>query len=1127
MADLFAGWRFALRRFRANWWLMLLVGVGALLATTLLAASPIYADSMSDIGLRFRLERGLDEPRERVAFVSADGLQLGDPVALGRQRAIDEISEARVGWLGPEILVEQRSAQLQLSFAAAASAGRRPWPAHLVYLSGLADHVTVVEGRLPSDDAGAAEVVLPDGFQREAAIGDVVRLRALGYDDCQNIPVSVDSDIAAAEVRCEPTTFVTPSGSALIVGFVRPDDPTDLRWQFFAEGWAVPAGPPTRGGDPGREGPLPLLTSEEQYFGAFAAQLPELSTRHRVGIVPDLEGLAVRDVPEAIDALRAWTRDIREELGVPVAERLDFEEALAEFRNAQTFSQVPLLLLLLQVSGVVAFYIVVLTAMVRERQAQEVAVYRSRGASTGQLLGLSLVEGLLLVVPAAIVGPFLASRTVAALGFTPAFDPITGGSALPAAASDDAFLLAAAGATLALAAMLLPALGSFRHAIVDVKREQARPQRHALLQRYYLDLGAVAVAAILLWQLDRHGTVFDPESVGGWSADPLLLLSPLVITVAAAAVMLRLYPPLLRALAWVLRPLHGTAVALGVGRAGREPATTGRLLLLVSTAVAVGTFAASYAPTVDASFEDRALYATGVDLRGTIAGFELSETRERLAAVRALDGVDGAVLVHRGRLPAARGGSVELLAIGDLDVAAEMLWSRADFADEPPAELLQRVRIGIPPGDGLALPDDAVRLEFAALSEVQPRLSRVRGRLRDGDGRYSDVVFERIESGEWTTVSAAVPSALQRPLTLVSLELTDLPLFILSDGSITFDDVAAIRAGGERVVLDDFEGGFGWTIYSQRASDERFELSGEDARSGEGAARWSWTREVSTRSRVLALEDPAVPLSAILSEAALATFGARPGDRVDAVIGDGFTVPIVVRGGADLFATLDPEDGFAIVQFEQFRSIAGTVGSNAQAVANELWVDFEDDLPLDEQEALVALLSEEGASPLQILAPVHQAARLDEVEADPTLKASGSGILLLAFGGAMGAAVLGFVVTLVMTVRARVVELAVLRALGSSRLEILRAMLLEWGVVLLFGTATGVLLGRQIARLILQFLEVTEDGERVVPSFVLATEWGLLGVGLAVLTGVAVLVLWSSWRIVLRRANAAALRLTQ
>ena len=122
----------------------------------------------------------------------------------------------------------------------------------------------------------------------------------------------------------------------------------------------------------------------------------------------------------------------------------------------------------------------------------------------------------------------------------------------------------------------------------------------------------------------------------------------------------------------------------------------------------------------------------------------------------------------------------------------------------------------------------------------------------------------------------------------------------------------------------------------------------------------------------------------------------------------------------------------------------------------------------------------------------------------------------------MGAAVLGFVVTLVMTVRARVVELAVLRALGSSRLEILRAMLLEWGVVLLLGTATGVLLGRQIARLTLQFLEVTEDGERVVPGFVLATEWGLLGVGLAVLTGVAVLVLWSSWRIVLRRANAAA-----
>ena len=159
--------------------------------------------------------------------------------------------------------------------------------------------------------------------------------------------------------------------------------------------------------------------------------------------------------------------------------------------------------------------------------------------------------------------------------------------------------------------------------------------------------------------------------------------------------------------------------------------------------------------------------------------------------------------------------------------------------------------------------------------------------------------------------------------------------------------------------------------------------------------------------------------------------------------------------------------------------------------------------------------------------PLLLADRLDEIASDPTLQASGGGILLLAFAGAMGAALLGFVVSLAITLRGRTVEVAVLRSLGASRRELLRAFAFEWGVVLLFGALVGVLLGRWISRLMLQFLEVTETGTRVVPEFSVQTEWPLLSIGVALLVLAAACTLWAAWRAVLRRAGADALRLTQ
>ena len=143
------------------------------------------------------------------------------------------------------------------------------------------------------------------------------------------------------------------------------------------------------------------------------------------------------------------------------------------------------------------------------------------------------------------------------------------------------------------------------------------------------------------------------------------------------------------------------------------------------------------------------------------------------------------------------------------------------------------------------------------------------------------------------------------------------------------------------------------------------------------------------------------------------------------------------------------------------------------------------------------------------------------------LRAPGAGLRRASLPAVVGLAALGFVFTLVLGARSRTVEFAVLRAIGSSRLQILRSMVLEWGVVLVIGAVVAALLGRRVARVMLSFLDVTEDGTRVLPPFSLETDWATLGVGIGALVAVVALGLVLSWASALRRATAGELRLTR
>ena len=1069
-----------------------MLSFGILVAATLMAATPIYTRVMNDLGLQDALQQEIASATRN--GLNRFGLPLGQPEAATESLRMAGLLSDRIGWLTAS---EVRSATL--SRMTLATPGQ-PTPAgqfrpfvSIQTTSGYEDRVRVVEGRLPeaTNDPTRIEAVISveaaTAFQ--ARVGD--RLAATqDLDDCNREPPSPDPLEAQARARfpCVPRIFLTLDVPFTIVGLIEANDRRDPFWSAGSFTFERPR-------QPEDEGPtLLVLVPERTFFEALPRVVRGLEYQFNLTSFADVTRLNSANLQRARDDL-SLLRDQAQSSGL--VPDLALQNPLQEFNQRASFNQVTLLLLLLQVVGIAIYYVLLVSSLLAERRAEEIAMLRSRGATVMQIVTMSAAEALVLALLAAVAAPFIAAGVVAALGKTGTFDEISGGRFLTFQLLPEAFLYALAGAILAAVAVVIPSFLTARQGIVLFLRGASRPGR-PFMQRYYLDFALAGLAALAFWELNQRGSVFDPESIGGWSADPLLLFSPLLLILAVGSLLFRFLPLALGIVTRLLSATAGPGAALGLWQLTRSPARYTQLALLVVMAASVGTFAATYGATTDRSQDERALFQAGADLRttglGDLARANASQVRESLVQV---PGVEEAVAAFRGQAPlgpiTAQNDQVTVLGI-DPSLASSMLWFRDDFAGEPLEPLTRRL-LGSPAGgSGLVLQGEPVALAlWAGLSA--PRNSTTMW-LRTVDARG---VYRLHELGTldftgyqyFRTPVNAEREGVQFPLSILGVLLTQSSnIADPSRANLYIDDISAIDSAGAETVVEDFEGPFRWTaVRTATRNRDTATLTNQNARRGTGAAQLALLIGSSVQVRGLLVGDPNVPLPAIASRKLLERTGVQPGGELELIAGT-IAVPLSIQAVVDLFPSLPDDDtGFVIVNQEHLYAYTQLLNQNSYRGPNEAWLRLPSD-PGARDEAKRELEAATGILGAQMI-DVQQA--MEDTNADPIVKAGGSGVLLIALVAAFAILALGFVLTLYLGGRARTVEVSVLRAVGLSPRQVLAMISLEYLLVAAAGLAIGTMAGLRISATMLSFLNVTEDGGRVVPPFALVTNWDTIG----------------------------------
>ncbi len=1121
------GYVLARRRLMSSFRIELTVLLGVTLAVVLLSSAVVFNDLLADTALRraladadsgdvniwVRVFNDLDDPRTASA-ASDRYLNARQFVA---QRALPPLGEA-VG-----------AVSFQVETSTFYFAGRPNLDApndvrprgRIQYLSGLQedDKARLVQGRWP-DIAGDGGYDDTTGATDDMVIE--VAVDALGFEFL-GVPLGEGFDIVPATGgEGQDATRV------VIVGVIEPTDRDEEYWyrrdkllSYHDEEWTL----------------APLFVSEAALREQVGRRYPGMYTSSAWFLQVDRTGLPAKEVDEFQDDLRKVRRAVSNDLPNG-STSTGLARILEDHQERLLLARIPLFLMVFLVAGILAYYLTITAGMVIRARAGEIAMLKSRGATTFQIGVLTLVEGLLLAVPALVVGVLLSPLLARALGGL-VFDSAVigpGAGSAPASLSLPAVGMGAAGAALAVLVLALATLAAAGKGIVEFRQAGARPARTPFVHRYYLDLLALAVIAFLWWQISSRGTVLT-RSLGGrdLEIDFALLLGPALGLIALGLVVMRFFPLAMGLLARIVGPVGPGWLVQGLRRIARDPIAPGSLVALLMLATALGVVGSAFSATLTRSLDDRIRYETGADIRIKHDGGRAARTYS--GASESLPG-SAEVMRTEGSLLTEGFGSqrVSVLAV-EPEKLAEAAWWRDDFGDgQTLPELMTLLTPSADAPKGLLLPQDTTAISlWARVGGLQNRLVSVSARLRDGEGRHYDVPLGDVSGHGWVRLEGNVALRIGRggrptddesrpridhpPHTLINLQIVgrtggDRP------GALFMEGLTAHTPQGEAPVasLDTAEG---WSVIEDYVRPGLYSLETSRnvvresaARDGAaGSAVFSWAPG-GIGAPGLHPGAPAPPLPAVVSPEILEATGAEVGDRISLGMST-FALPLRIAGVADFFPTVDPrQQPFIIADLGAFVDYSNLHSRRIIGGAGELWLN-RSVAPGDLDGALSAAdeakrqIKEIGLNTGGIIIAEEEAALRGQ---QPLANAGWGGLLVIMFLALALASASGIALFCWLDTRERQTEFALLRTLGSTRGQLNGVVWFNLAIVVIVGVAVGTWAGAQIGAALLPVLEVAEGGVRATPPLTLETDWRMLALAYAALAAVSVVtIIWLAY----------------
>ncbi len=308
-------------------------------------------------------------------------------------------------------------------------------------------------------------------------------------------------------------------------------------------------------------------------------------------------------------------------------------------------TRIPVTIVGLQIIALILFFVSLVADLLVDRQADAIAVLRSRGASGRQVFFSLLTQALSLSVIALLLGPPLALLVVYFFA-QHALTPVEQGALNLITDHPIQTMLGTAAYAVAIALVAVVTMAmSLRRAIgmdvLAIRKEAARSTRRPFWQRLNLDIVA-AIIALIGYAISLYLT-----SIGGFLdtgtqtliTAPLTLIAPFFLAIGCILLFLRLFPILLQLAARLAERSRSAPVMLALAQMARVPRQSVRMIMLLTFTTAFAIFSLIFTSSQYQYAIDLASYETGADFSGTTHASNTSSLADVMGDYQSIPGV--------------------------------------------------------------------------------------------------------------------------------------------------------------------------------------------------------------------------------------------------------------------------------------------------------------------------------------------------------------------------------------------------------------------------------------------------------------------------------------------------------
>ncbi len=577
------------RKMRNTKWMVICLLIGFIMATAMTSTIPIYMHASLQRMLIKDMQAYQEENNEYPGVYSVSKTLVSGTNAAKQRTAVNNVYATAANRFN-NLLVPFLSYKCYTSDAYLYVSSIESEQPAMLKLGGMTDieqHIKITKGRMfnpGKQEGGVYEVICPE---------IALQLSQVVLDEVYEVKNILNRD-STETVKIKP------------VGTFSVSDPTDTYWSegmadysntFFADFNTLT----------GVSDSVPL---EDVIIMTGVVNLNSVECR----FIIDYQNMDMNVIEHVQNSFESQAEAYKEEncsFEVPAQEILkSYAEKASSLRYILLMLDIPVVLMLI-------FYLFMVSQLNIESEKNEIAMLKSRGASSWQIIRIYAYETLILGAAAALIGPFVGLGLCNILGVSNGFLEFVNRPALHAKLSLTAFLYAFLAVIVFFIATIVPVVPASRITIVGHKQSKARKQAKPFWQKTYLDfIMTIVPVAWLLWH-NHQEEVLISQGLTNTSAtmNPLMFAASTLFILGAGLICVRIYPYFIRLIYLIGRKKWSPAAYISLNNIGRS--STGRekfIMIFLILTVALGIFSANTARAINRNTEERIRYNLGADV---------------------------------------------------------------------------------------------------------------------------------------------------------------------------------------------------------------------------------------------------------------------------------------------------------------------------------------------------------------------------------------------------------------------------------------------------------------------------------------------------------------------------------